>query len=128
MNILVYVSELLKKAECYKDNLGCTIRFSKGTDADGMVFIADSAGETILELFRNPVVDPLAKVQNNPVQVRIAFKSTDIEADSEVLLKAGAALVLREEMPEIDQILILHKDPWGNIVQLVQRRADNFVK
>lgn len=127
-HIGISVAEPIKMAEWYQNHLGCTIKFVKGTDDDGMVFIVDSAGETILELFHNPVVDTLASVQNHPIQVHLAFKSEDIESDSARLCLAGAEFILREDMPEIEQTLILHRDPWGNIVQLVKRKAERFLK
>jgi hypothetical protein len=115
-------------AAWYEQHLHCSIQFSSGIAGNGGCFIADSSGETILELYKIPSVEPLATVQSTPLQVHIAFKSADPFADSIRLVDAGATFIEGINSKSDEDVIVLLRDPWGTYIQLVQRARNKNLK
>ena len=112
-------------ADWYVRNLGFQIRFSGGSEHDGVAFISDPDQDVMLELFSNPRVPPVDWSGLAPLTLHIAFRSEDPIADSTRLEKAGAAFVERNgRTPNPGDILILMRDPWGNVIQLARREKE----
>ena len=89
-------------------------------DAPYTHFLADSSGNILLEIYKNPPdqVPPYAEM--HPLQLHIAFVSEEPEADKEYLLTAGATFV--EELHLADgSHLVMLRDPWGLPLQLCKR-------
>lgn len=83
-------------------------------------FLADDSGRVFLEIYSNPV-DPLPDYNTqHPLRVHFAFSVGDARAERARLQKAGARLVVEEELPDGTR-LIMMRDPWGMPVQLCQR-------
>jgi glyoxylase I family protein len=109
-------------ADWYIRHLGFEMRLSRGSDADGMAFIADPAQDVMLELFRNPVTPAMTWEGLAPLTLHFALKSDDPLADADRLVAAGASFVERNaRTPNAGDILILLHDPWGNVIQLARR-------
>jgi catechol 2,3-dioxygenase-like lactoylglutathione lyase family enzyme len=109
-------------ADWYVTHLGFHRRFDGGSDADGVAFIADPTQEVMLELFRIPGTPPLPWEELAPLTLHLALHSDDPPADAARLVQAGATFLERNpRTPNPGDILILLRDPWGGVIQLVKR-------
>jgi catechol 2,3-dioxygenase-like lactoylglutathione lyase family enzyme len=89
-------------------------------DAPYTHFLADSSGNILLEIYKNPPDQVLPYAEMHPLQLHIAFVAEEPEADKEYLLAAGATFV--EELHLADgSHLIMLRDPWGLPLQLCKR-------
>lgn len=83
-------------------------------------FLADAAGRTVLELYRN-AGDRIPDYRSmNPIQFHIAFATTDPEGVQAALAAVGATLVDDRTTPDGSRLLML-RDPWGMPLQLCKR-------
>lgn len=113
------VSEPAAMAAWYEENIQLKI-VRKYEDKADTHFLADSSGDTVLEIYNNPP-DEVPDYKNmNPLIVHLAFVSKDAEADKQRLLKAGATFV-EDVKPADGSLLVMMKDPWGVSIQLCQR-------
>ena len=113
------VSEPAAMAAWYEENMQLKI-VRKYEDKADTHFLADSSGDTVLEIYNNPP-DEVPDYKNmNPLIVHLAFVSKDAEADKQRLLKAGATFV-EDVKPADGSLLVMMKDPWGISIQLCQR-------
>lgn len=83
-------------------------------------FLADGAGRTVLEVYRQkaPVPDYAA---TDALVLHVAFTPEDIDKDRQRLLVAGATAEGEVvATPEGDRIAWM-RDPWGVAFQLVKR-------
>lgn len=83
-------------------------------------FIADGAGRTVLEVYRQqaPVPDYAGM---DPMTLHVAFLTTDIKMERDRLLQAGGSVAKDvHTTPEGDEMAFL-RDPWGVTIQLVKR-------
>lgn len=84
-------------------------------------FLADSSGQTVLEFYNNPLDAVPDYAAINPFRHHIAYLASDIAAERERLLAAGATPVGEiTSTPAGDKLAFL-RDPWGVPLQLVQR-------
>jgi catechol 2,3-dioxygenase-like lactoylglutathione lyase family enzyme len=83
-------------------------------------FLADDAGETVLEIYCNPpeLVPDYASM--NPLLFHIAFVSVSPADDSARLIAAGATWVEEIKIPDGGHLVML-RDPWGLALQLCKR-------
>ena len=114
------VEDPVAAARWYVEHLGCTIVRQHGEPAHAR-FIADSDGTTVLEIYRNPKVDPPDYRSMDPLLLHLAFKTEDVEGDRERLIEAGAEpegeIVTTEDGDELAML----RDPWGFPLQLAKR-------
>jgi len=107
-------------ADWYVKHLGFSVARSGGEPSHAR-FLLDSGCTIMLEVYRNPGV-PVPDYQKlQPRQLHLAFVSSNLAAERDRLLRAGAALA--EDLttsPAGDQFVML-RDPWGLPVQLVKR-------
>jgi catechol 2,3-dioxygenase-like lactoylglutathione lyase family enzyme len=83
-------------------------------------FIADAAGRTVLEVYRQQATVPDYASQD-PMVLHVAFVTTDIRGVRERLLAAGATVAKDiHTTPDGDEMAFL-RDPWGVVIQLVKR-------
>lgn len=83
-------------------------------------FLADDAGETVLEIYCNPPDQVPDYPSMNPLLLHVAFVSESTEDDSARLIAAGATWV--EELRFSDGThLVMLRDPWGLALQLCKR-------
>lgn len=83
-------------------------------------FLADDAGETVLEIYANPPGEAPDYFSMNPLLLHLAFVSQSPLADSERLIAAGATWVDEIHTADCGHLVML-RDPWGLALQLCQR-------
>ncbi len=102
------------------EHLGLTIKRSMA-EPPYAHFLADDGDTVMLELYSNPQADVPDYHTIDPIVLHLAFVSTDVEADRDRLMQAGATPVGDIlNTPGGDRLAML-RDPWGFAVQLVQR-------
>lgn len=113
------VADPVAVAEWYVKHLGLRVA-RKG---DGPIFghfLADSGGRTVLEIYRQDA--PVPDYPNQHVFVfHIAFVSQNVAADRERLLAAGGTSAGEITTAANGDVLTFLRDPWGVVIQLVQR-------
>lgn len=121
-HIGICVSAPVSMGNWYRDHLGFTILRSAGDDAEGVSFIVDSAGKTVLELGKlaeGPPLDPRAL---SPLQLHIAIECQDPTVEAQRLVSAGAELIGESPRNAYPGEKILVRDPWGFVIQLLNRQ------
>jgi len=121
-HIGICVAAPISMGEWYRDNLGFKIIRSAGDDIDGVSFVVDGEGKTILELGRLPEGPPLDGRSLLPLQLHIAVECEDPSAEAERLIDAGAELLGESPRNRYKGEKILICDPWGYTIQLVNRK------
>lgn len=85
-------------------------------------FLADSAGATVLEFYRDAAGEVPDYAAMSPYTLHVAFAVDDIAATHQRLLSAGASAEgLVRTTPDGD-LLAFVRDPWGVPLQLAKRR------
>lgn len=107
-------------AAWYTENLG--LRVIRILDTPNMEhFLADDAGETVLEVYNNTAGDYITFPNLHPLGFHIALNVDNMEATRAALIEAGAAPFGDiNTTPAGDQLAFL-RDPWGVGLQLVKR-------
>jgi catechol 2,3-dioxygenase-like lactoylglutathione lyase family enzyme len=121
-HIGICVSAPVSMGVWYRDHLGFKIVLSAGDDMDGVSFVADGEGKTILELGRLPEGPPLDGRSLQPLQLHIALECKDPSAEAERLIRAGAERIGESPRNSYRGEKILIRDPWGYTIQLVNRK------
>ncbi len=119
-HIALQVQDPIKLAEWYVTNLGMRVVRSFGPPAHAR-FIADSTGETVLEVYNNPKASTIDYRKLDPLHLHIAFATDDVAATRQKLLAAGATAEGEVTVTETGDELAMLRDPWGVPVQLVKR-------
>jgi uncharacterized glyoxalase superfamily protein PhnB len=119
-HIALQVPDPVKLAEWYVANLGMCVIRSFGEPAHAR-FIADSTGQTVLEVYNNPKVSVTDYRQLDPLHLHIAFAVVDVAATRQKLLVAGATAEGEVTVTDTGDTLAMVRDPWGVPVQLVKR-------
>ncbi len=83
-------------------------------------FLADDAGETVIEIYCNPPEEVPDYATMNPLRFHLAFVSESPADDSARLIAAGASWVEEIKIPDGGHLVML-RDPWGLAVQLCKR-------
>jgi catechol 2,3-dioxygenase-like lactoylglutathione lyase family enzyme len=117
------VPEPLSMAKWYEEHLGFQIKRSGGDNTDGVAFVADSSGQVMLELIARRDTRPLDFAAMPPLQVHLALLSDDPAADCDRLQEAGAVMLEDNLGRGSGDRLILLRDPWGMVIQLVKRKT-----
>jgi catechol 2,3-dioxygenase-like lactoylglutathione lyase family enzyme len=121
-HIGICVSAPISMGVWYRDNLGFKIVRSTGNDFDGVSFLVDSEGKTVLELGKIPEGPPIDGRSLRPLQFHIAVECDNPTAEAERLIKAGAELLGESPRNRYPGEKILIRDPWGYTIQLVNRK------
>ncbi len=109
-------------AEWYVANLG--MRVLRHTPIPNKTyFIADSTGQSVIEIYRNPAAPVPDYSTVAPLVLHFAFNTDDIEADVARLIEAGASTSMAVDVTPAGDKLIFLRDPWQVTVQLVQRKV-----
>lgn len=85
-------------------------------------FLADDAGESVIEIYNNPPDQVPDYAAMNPLLFHLAFVSESPSDDSTRLIAAGATLVDELNLPDGSHLMML-RDPWGLALQLCKRAA-----
>jgi hypothetical protein len=120
-HIGISVEEPVKMAQWYLDNLDFNLILQKGDDLQGVSFISDKANRVTLELFALPEVDKYEPDLKSPLKLHFAFNTKDYEGDLKKLTSSGAVFIEECGKKSPGDRICLLKDPWNNIIQLVQR-------
>ncbi len=122
----ICVAAPISMGKWYRDHLGFKIVRSAGDDEDGVSFIVDEEGNTVLELGKLPEGPPLDGRSLLPLQLHIAVECEDPTVEAEKLAKAGAELLGESPRNKYKGEKILIRDPWGYTIQLVNRKNKLF--
>jgi len=116
------VDEPLKMCDWYVEHLGLTVVRMQEV-APFTVFLADSSGSVMIEVYKNPPEEVPDYKSMNPLLLHLAFVSKAPGKDKERLLKAGATLVSDEKLEDGSHLVML-RDPWGFSIQFCKRAID----
>ncbi len=105
----------------YRDRLGFKMLRQAGDDNDGVSFVADQDG-TVLELGRLPEGPPLEPRLWTPLQLHLAVECEAPAVEAQRLVSVGAELVGESPRNSYAGEKILVRDPWGFVIQLVNRK------
>lgn len=108
-------------AKWYCDNLGMRV-VRQGPPPIRMTFLADSAGQTMYELYAQPEVETPDYASMHHLALHFAYYAEDLEATFERLKAAGATVVQAPTPTDTGDTLAMLRDPWGVCVQLVNRK------
>jgi catechol 2,3-dioxygenase-like lactoylglutathione lyase family enzyme len=114
------VKEPRALAQWYVENLG--LRIIRGDEEPPYIhFLADDNGETILEIYSNPLGTYVDYGPMHPVTFHIAFSVDNITHERERLLKVGCTAAGERATTVSGDQLAFVRDPWGYAIQLVKR-------
>ncbi len=107
-------------------NLGFTKTYERD-DETHTTFIVDASGRVAIELYRAKTQPQAPDYANmDPLTLHFGFTSTDVDADIERLVKAGATLVTHDKNPGFDGAMM--RDPSGIPIQFVKREKSILLK
>lgn len=86
-------------------------------------FLADSTGQTVLEFYSNPLDAVPDYAAINPFRHHIAYLASEIGAERDRLIAAGATPVGDITLTPAGDKLAFLRDPWGVPLQLVERET-----
>ena len=121
-HIGICVAAPISMGEWYRDNLDFKIILCAGDDVEGVSFVVDSGGNTILELGKLPEGPPLDGRSLLPLQLHIAIECESPSAEAERLINAGAELLGESPRNSYKGEKVLIRDPWGYTIQLLNRK------
>lgn len=120
------VTDSESMARWYHEVLGFKVLNSFETENGHVAFIQCRQTGLIFELITDRTLACIEGVLSHPLQLHIAFKSSDIEADKSRLIELGAEFVTDCATADPDAMVLIVKDPWGNFIQLAQRKEDFY--
>lgn len=119
-HVAINVPDAQAFVKWFADNLGMRVVMSN-TTSPFMHFIADEDG-SMLEIYSNPAAPMPDYANMHPMNLHLAFSSSDIEADRARLLAAGATAFGEISVtPAGDKLAFFH-GPQSVPFQLVQRK------
>ena len=120
-HIGISVAQPIEMANWYKEVLGFEIG-SSGQDADKAVaFVTDAENKVMLEFGKIPNVSPLRDSTSHHLQLHIALKSENPDAEAQYLVQNGAKFIEKCPITRAGDYLVVLEDPWGNCIQLAKR-------
>jgi glyoxylase I family protein len=116
----ICVGHPFEMADWYVRNFDFEILKKSGTKDDGVVFIGDGKGNTVLELYNAPGTGKINFSSLTPLQFHIAIEVESPYEKSLELEKAGAKI---EGKPVSDNDWkYMVRDPWGLTLQILNRQ------
>ena len=125
-HIGLVVKDSKAMARWYCNALGFEILNTFETSNGHVAFIKCAQTGLIFELITDHTLPPVEEALSHPLQLHLAFKSIEIEADKERLLEMGATFVTDCPTADPDARVLIVKDPWGNFIQLARRKEDFY--
>ncbi len=119
-HVAMNLPEPVRAAQWYVEHLGMKI-VRDLSDTNQCYFLADSSGQTVLEIYRNPAGLVPDYPNQSHLTLHLAFVSADPTADAERLQQAGASFVEAIGPNDSGDHLIMLRDPWGVPIQLAKR-------
>lgn len=118
-HIAFNVANPVAVAAWYVTHLG--LRITRHVEGPAQThFLADDAGESVIEIYNNPPDQVPDYAAMNPLLFHLAFVSESPSDDSARLIAAGATLVDELNLPDGSHLMML-RDPWGVALQLCKR-------
>lgn len=118
-HVALLVVDPVAVAEWYEAHLG--MRVVRKGDAPGHArFLADDAGESVLEIYAGTPPLP-AYASMDPLVLHVAFAADDVGATRARLIEAGATPVGEVVVTPAGDRFAMLRDPWGLALQLAQR-------
>lgn len=108
-------------AEWYGKHFGFTVR-RKLNNVARAIFLADSSGHVVLELYNNAAAPVPHYAGQSPLILHLAFAVPDPVAMRDALLQGGASVAEDLVVTPAGDQLIMMRDPWGFAIQLVCRK------
>jgi len=118
-HIALLVADPAGMARWYEQHLGMRVVRSSETPSPTR-FLADSHGESILELYTGGLPTPDYAAMD-PRLLHVAFGSEDVPGTCARLIAAGATPVGEITLSPAGDEFAMLRDPWGLSVQLVRR-------
>ncbi len=119
-HVALNVTDPIKMAKWYVDNLGMKV-MREGPAPINCRFLADGAGNMMLELYHNPPDAVPNYAAMDPLLLHVAFMVDDVTAIRQKVVAAGATPVGEiTTTPAGDQFAML-RDPWGLAIQFLHR-------
>jgi catechol 2,3-dioxygenase-like lactoylglutathione lyase family enzyme len=118
-HIACNVADPVAMAAWYAEHLGMRI-VRRSPDPSQIHFLADAAGRSVIEIYRNAGDAIPDYAAMNPVRFHIAFATADPDASRAALVAVGATFVEERTTPDGSRLLML-RDPWGIPLQLCKR-------
>jgi len=119
-HVALNVADPVKMAKWHVDNLGMKVLREGPPPANGR-FLADSAGNMMLELYHNPPDAVPNYAAMDPLLLHVAFMVDDVDAIRSRLIAAGATAVDPVTVTPAGDKLAMLRDPWGFAIQFVHR-------
>jgi glyoxylase I family protein len=107
-------------AKWWCENLGMRVVRASGPPVFGH-FLADSAGQSIIEIYNNPTVTPPDYASMKSATLHLAFVSDDPEAMRDKLIAAGATAMGETLITPSGDIITEVRDPFGFVIQFAKR-------
>ena len=118
-HVALLVVDPVAVAEWYEAHLG--MRVVRKGDAPGHArFLADDAGESVLEIYAGTPPLP-AYASMDPLVLHVAFAADDVGATRARLIEAGATPVGEVVVTPAGDRFAMLRDPWGLALQLARR-------
>jgi catechol 2,3-dioxygenase-like lactoylglutathione lyase family enzyme len=114
------VPDPIAMAKWYEANLAMRTVRSFGPPTNTR-FVADASGQTVIEIYHNPVAPVPNYRGTDPLVLHVAFVVDDVGATRTRLLQAGATAEGEVTVAGNGDRLAMLRDPWGFAVQLVKR-------
>jgi len=114
------VADATAVAEWYSKHLGFTIKRASDS-ASKTHFLADSAGNVMLEIYNNPTIAVPDYANMHPLTLHIAFSCDNISETVEALEEAGASMLSPANVTPSGDTLVMLRDPWGLAIQFCKR-------
>lgn len=119
-HVALNVAEPVKMAQWYVGHLDMKV-MREGPPPINMRFLADHAGNMMLELYHNPPEAVPDYAAQDPLLLHVAFMAEDVDATRARLIAAGATPVGDVTVTPAGDKLAMLRDPWGLAIQFVDR-------
>jgi catechol 2,3-dioxygenase-like lactoylglutathione lyase family enzyme len=119
-HVALNVSDPVKMARWYVEHLDMRI-LREGPPPVNARFLADNAGNMMLEIYTNPPDAVPDYASMNPLVLHVAFMVDDVEATRARLIAAGATPAGEVEVTSGGDTIAMLRDPWGLPIQFVKR-------
>jgi uncharacterized glyoxalase superfamily protein PhnB len=119
-HVAIQVPDPAALAAWYVEHLGFSIK-RRMNEPPQAHFLADSTGQVMIEIYRNPAAPIPDYRSQNPLVYHLALESADVDADRQRLIAAGATAISDVDRLENGDVLAMMRDPWGIPVQLAKR-------
>ena len=91
-----------------------------------MIFLADQTGRVVLEIYSNPAAPVLDFTDIHFLSLHLAFLVEDPDGKAKELIAAGATVAEEYKVTDVEDRMIMLRDPFGVCIQLIKRKEPMF--